>query len=192
MPGQFGAREELLMGQYFQEEHRSDLFCVRHTLPPKNGPSYRRTARQLDSSGLTFCFEKSGVTTGGQRIHYGNHSQRWRSRGMDRGIWLPVWIFMRHAAAPAALGVRPWNLAARLLDKQNVREASTVPKGCDQEGWGHGDRLRGAGNHVALTGDWQRQSSMGIWPRSWNFPRGEKGGGFQKDMGRDASYESVK
>ena len=123
--------EELLIGRYFQEEYGSDFVFVTH-YPSKKRPFYAMDDPADPRFTLSFdlLFRGLEVTTGGQRIHdYREITAKMEKRGMDpEDIASYLMIFNYGMPPHGGLGIGLERLTMRLLDEQNVREASLFPR----------------------------------------------------------------
>ena len=123
--------EELLIGRYFKEEYGSDFVFVTH-YPSKKRPFYAMDDPEDSRFTLTFdlLFKGLEVTTGGQRIHdYHGIIEKMKKRDMDpEDIESYLMIFKYGMPPHAGLGIGLERLTMRLLDEQNVREASMFPR----------------------------------------------------------------
>lgn len=123
--------EELLIGQYFQEEYGSDFVFVTH-YPSKKRPFYAMDDPADPKFTLSFdlMFRGLEVTTGGQRIHdYREITAKMEKRGMDPEDIASYLMIFKYGMPPhGGLGIGLERLTMRLLDEQNVREASLFPR----------------------------------------------------------------
>ena len=123
--------EELLIGRYFQEEYGSDFVFVTH-YPSKKRPFYAMDDPADPRFTLSFdlLFRGLEVTTGGQRIHdYGEITAKMEKRGMDPEDIASYLMIFKYGVPPhGGLGIGLERLTMRLLDEQNVREASLFPR----------------------------------------------------------------
>ena len=123
--------EELLIGRYFQEEHGSDFVFVTH-YPSKKRPFYAMDDPADPRFTLSFdlLFRGLEVTTGGQRIHdYREITAKMEKRGMDPEDIASYLMIFKYGMPPhGGLGIGLERLTMRLLDEQNVREASLFPR----------------------------------------------------------------
>ena len=123
--------EELLIGRYFQEEYGSDFVFVTH-YPSKKRPFYAMDDPADPRFTLSFdlLFRGLEVTTGGQRIHdYREITAKMEKRGMDPEDIASYLMIFKYGMPPhGGLGIGLERLTMRLLDKQNVREASLFPR----------------------------------------------------------------
>ena len=123
--------EELLIGRYFQEEYGSDFVFVTH-YPSKKRPFYAMDDPADPRFTLSFdlLFRGLEVTTGGQRIHdYREITAKMEKRGMDPEDIASYLMIFKYGAPPhGGLGIGLERLTMRLLDEQNVREASLFPR----------------------------------------------------------------
>ena len=123
--------EELLIGRYFQEEYGSDFVFVTH-YPSKKRPFYAMDDPADPRFTLSFdlLFRGLEVTTGGQRIHdYREIAAKMEKRGMDPEDIASYLMIFKYGMPPhGGLGIGLERLTMRLLDEQNVREASLFPR----------------------------------------------------------------
>lgn len=123
--------EELLIGRYFQEEYGSDFVFVSH-YPSKKRPFYAMDDPADPRFTLSFdlLFRGLEVTTGGQRIHdYREITAKMEKRGMDPEDIASYLMIFKYGMPPhGGLGIGLERLTMRLLDEQNVREASLFPR----------------------------------------------------------------
>ena len=123
--------EELLIGRYFQEEYGSDFVFVTH-YPSKKRPFYAMDDPADPRFTLSFdlLFRGLEVTTGGQRIHdYSEITAKMEKRGMDPEDIASYLMIFKYGVPPhGGLGIGLERLTMRLLDEQNVREASLFPR----------------------------------------------------------------
>ncbi|MCD7992644.1 MAG: aspartate--tRNA(Asn) ligase [Clostridia bacterium] len=123
--------EELLIGRYFQEEYGSDFVFVTH-YPSKKRPFYAMDDPEDPKFTLSFdlLFRGLEVTTGGQRIHdYREITAKMEKRGMDPEDIASYLMIFKYGMPPhGGLGIGLERLTMRLLDEQNVREASLFPR----------------------------------------------------------------
>ena len=123
--------EELLIGRYFKEEYGSDFVFVTH-YPSKKRPFYAMDDPEDPRFTLSFdlLFRGLEVTTGGQRIHdYREITAKMEKRGMDPEDIASYLMIFKYGMPPhGGLGIGLERLTMRLLDEQNVREASLFPR----------------------------------------------------------------
>ena len=123
--------EELLIGRYFKEEYGSDFVFVTH-YPSKKRPFYAMDDPADPKFTLSFdlLFRGLEVTTGGQRIHdYREITAKMEKRGMDPEDIASYLMIFKYGMPPhGGLGIGLERLTMRLLDEQNVREASLFPR----------------------------------------------------------------
>ena len=123
--------EELLIGRYFQEEYGSDFVFVTH-YPSKKRPFYAMDDPADPRFTLSFdlLFRGLEVTTGGQRIlDYREITAKMEKRGMDPEDIASYLMIFKYGMPPhGGLGIGLERLTMRLLDEQNVREASLFPR----------------------------------------------------------------
>lgn len=123
--------EEQLLGKLFLEEHGADFVFVTH-YPVKKRPFYAMDDPSNPTVTLSFDLMMRGVevTTGGQRIHdYAMQVEKMRSKGMDPANFESYLMIHKHGMPPhGGLGIGLERLLMKLLDLQNVREASLFPR----------------------------------------------------------------
>ena len=123
--------EDLLIGRYFKEEYGSDFVFVTH-YPSKKRPFYAMDDPEDPKFTLSFdlMFRGLEVTTGGQRIHdYREITDKMEKRGMDPEDIASYLMIFKYGMPPhGGLGIGLERLTMRLLDEQNVREASMFPR----------------------------------------------------------------
>jgi len=123
--------EELLIGRYFKEEYGSDFVFVTH-YPSKKRPFYAMDDPEDPKFTLSFdlMFRGLEVTTGGQRIHdYREITDKMEKRGMDPEDIASYLMIFKYGMPPhGGPGLGLERLTMRLLDEQNVREASLFPR----------------------------------------------------------------
>lgn len=123
--------EEVLIGRYFKEEYDSDFVFVTH-YPAKKRPFYAMDDPEDSRFTLSFdlLFKGLEVTTGGQRIHdYEEILKKMEKRGMDPADIESYLMIFKYGMPPhGGLGIGLERLTMRLLDEQNVREASLFPR----------------------------------------------------------------
>lgn len=123
--------EEQLIGRYFKEEFGSDFVFVTH-YPSKKRPFYAMDDPADPRFTLSFdlLFRGLEVTTGGQRIHdYKDITAKMEKRGMDPEDIASYLMIFKYGMPPhGGLGIGLERLTMRLLDEQNVREASLFPR----------------------------------------------------------------
>ena len=119
--------EELLIGKYFKEEYGSDFVFVTH-YPSKKRPFYAMDDPADDRFTLSFdlLFRGLEVTTGGQRIHdYREILAKMEKRHMEPEDMEAYLMIFKYGMPPhGGLGIGLERLTMKLLDEQNVREAT--------------------------------------------------------------------
>ena len=123
--------EEVLIGRYFKEEYDSDFVFVTH-YPSKKRPFYAMDDPADERFTLSFDLLYKGleITTGGQRIHdYQMILEKMAKRGMDPEDIKDYLMIFKYGMPPhGGLGIGLERLTMRLLDEQNVRETSLLPR----------------------------------------------------------------
>ncbi len=130
-PWDLEPEEEALIGRYFQEEYDSDFVFITH-YPAKKRPFYTMDDPEDKRYTLSFDCLYRGVeiTTGGQRIHdYQTLVDKMVSKGMDPDDMKDYVSVFKYGMPPhGGLGIGLERLTMRLLNVQNVREASLFPR----------------------------------------------------------------
>ena len=123
--------EEVLIGRYFKEEYDSDFVFITH-YPSKKRPFYAMDDPEDSKFTLSFDLLYRGmeVTTGGQRIHdYDMQLAKMEARGMNPEDFTNFLMIHKHGMPPhGGLGIGLERLTMKLLDEQNVREATLFPR----------------------------------------------------------------
>ncbi len=127
----FEPEEEKLLCQYVRERYGSDFVFVTH-YPTGKRPFYAMDDPKNPAETLSFdlLFRGVEITTGGQRIHsYQEQLQKLRQRGMDPEEFTEYLLMHRHGMPPhGGLGLGLERFTARLLARENVREACLFPR----------------------------------------------------------------
>lgn len=123
--------EEKLLCQYVREHYGSAFVFVTH-YPTARRPFYAMEDPENLAETLSFdlLFRGLEITTGGQRIHsYQEQLQKLQQRGMDPDAFADYLLMHRHGMPPhGGLGLGLERFTARLLARENVREASLFPR----------------------------------------------------------------
>ncbi len=123
--------EEVLIGQYFEEEYQSDFVFVTH-YPSKKRPFYAMDDPTDNKFTLSFDLLYKGmeVTTGGQRIHdYNMIVDKMKRRGMEITDFENYLMIFKYGMPPhGGLGLGLERLTMKLLNEQNVRETAMFPR----------------------------------------------------------------
>ncbi|MDF2872736.1 MAG: aspartyl-tRNA synthetase [Anaerocolumna sp.] len=115
--------EEILIGKYFKEEHKSDFVFVTH-YPSKKRPFYAMEDPADNKFTLSFdlLFKGMEVTTGGQRIHsYEEQVDKMVKRGMDPEEFTNTWN-------------RPGATYHEALRRTECKRDDSLPKRCIKTG----------------------------------------------------------
>lgn len=127
----FEPEEEKLLCQYVREHFGSDYVFVTH-YPSAKRPFYAMDNPENPAETLSFdlLFRGVEITTGGQRIHdYQEQLDKLVRRGMDPEAFAGYLLIHRHGMPPhGGLGLGLERFTARLLDRENVREAALFPR----------------------------------------------------------------
>lgn len=127
----FEPEEEKLLCQYVREHFGSAFVFVTH-YPSAKRPFYAMDNPDNPSETLSFdlLFRGVEITTGGQRIHsYQEQLDKLERRGMDPDTFTDYLLMHRHGMPPhGGLGLGLERFTARLLARENVREAALFPR----------------------------------------------------------------
>ena len=123
--------EEALIGTYFKTEYGSDFVFVTH-YPSKKRPFYAMDDPADPAYSLSFdlLFDGLEITTGGQRIHdYRALLKKMEERDMTAEGMEDYLDAFRYGMPPhGGLGIGLERLTMKILDGDNVREASLFPR----------------------------------------------------------------
>lgn len=123
--------QEKLITQYAMEKLGSEFVFVTH-YPSKKRPFYTHDDPENPKETLSFdlLFRGLEITTGGQRLHlFEDYKRKMEERNMDIksfGDYLSVFRFGMPPHGGLAIGAE--RLTARLLELDNIREASMFPR----------------------------------------------------------------
>ena len=123
--------EEILISRYAKEEWDADFVSVTH-YPSKKRPFYAMDDPADPTFTLSFdlLFKGMEITTGGQRIHdYNALLEKMASRGMtEEGMEQYLSAFKYGMPPHGGLGIGMERLTMKLMDEDNVREATLFPR----------------------------------------------------------------
>ena len=123
--------EEQNIGRYFKEECGSDFVFITH-YPEKKRPFYAMNDPEDPKYTLSFdlLFRGMEITTGGQRIHdYQQQVDKMIARGMNPDDFKSYLMIHKHGMPPhGGLGIGLERLTMKLLDQNNVRNATLFPR----------------------------------------------------------------
>ena len=123
--------EEVLIGQYAEEEWGSDFVFVTH-YPSKKRPFYAMDDPDDPRYTLSFDLLYKGmeITTGGQRIHdYKMLTEKIKARGMSEEGMEQYLNTFKHGMPPhGGLGIGLERLTMKLVGVDNVRETTLFPR----------------------------------------------------------------
>jgi nondiscriminating aspartyl-tRNA synthetase len=127
----FEPDEELAISEYVKKEYNSEFVFITH-FPSSKRPFYAMDDRDDPDYALSFdlFFRGLEVTTGGQRIHdYTEQVQKMKDKGLDPDDFESYLMIHKYGMPPhGGLGIGLERLLMRLLNQQNVREASLFPR----------------------------------------------------------------
>lgn len=127
----FEPEEEKLLCQYIRKHCGSDFVFVTH-YPTGKRPFYAMDNPENPEETLSFdlLFRGLEITTGGQRIHgYREQLNKLERRNMNAEEFASYLLMHRHGMPPhGGLGLGLERFTARLLDRENVREACLFPR----------------------------------------------------------------
>ncbi|MCX7615499.1 MAG: aspartate--tRNA(Asn) ligase [Clostridiales bacterium] len=123
--------EEQQLCEWAEKTRGSEFIYVTH-YPSKKRPFYAKDDPENPELALSFdlLFRGLEVTTGGQRINdYDEQVQKMNARKMDISLFDSYLTMHKYGMAPhGGLGMGLERLTMRLLNLQNVREASLFPR----------------------------------------------------------------
>lgn len=127
----FEPDEELAISEYIKKEYNSEFVFITH-FPSSKRPFYAMDDRENSDYALSFdlFFRGLEITTGGQRIHdYYEQVQKMKDKGLDPEEFESYLMIHKYGMPPhGGLGIGLERLLMRLLNQQNVREASLFPR----------------------------------------------------------------
>lgn len=127
----FEPDEEVAISEYVKKEYNSEFVFITH-FPSSKRPFYAMDDRENPDYALSFdlFFKGLEVTTGGQRIHdYNEQVQKMKDKGLDPDEFKSYLMIHKYGMPPhGGLGIGLERLLMRLLNQQNVREASLFPR----------------------------------------------------------------
>lgn len=127
----FEPDEELAISDYVKKEYNSEFVFITH-FPSAKRPFYVMDDKKDPDYALSFdlFFRGLEVTTGGQRIHdYTEQVQKMKDRGLDPEEFESYLMIHKYGMPPhGGLGIGLERLLMKLLNQQNVREASLFPR----------------------------------------------------------------
>lgn len=127
----FEPDEEIAVSDYIKKEYNSEFVFITH-FPSSKRPFYAMDDREDPDYALSFdlFFRGLEVTTGGQRIHdYNEQVQKMKDKGLDPDEFKSYLMIHKYGMPPhGGLGIGLERLLMRLLNQQNVREASLFPR----------------------------------------------------------------
>lgn len=133
--GEINPEGERLLGDYAKEKFGSDFIFLTH-YPADKRPAYTMTRPEDPTLTRSFdlLFRGLEVTTGGQRIHdYERLVASFRRAGYDSAAFAAYLNAFRFGAPPhGGLAIGLERLTARLLNLNNVREATLFPRDKDR------------------------------------------------------------
>ena len=127
----FEPEEEKLLSRLIKKETGSDFVFVTH-YPTAKRPFY--ACEDVGNPAVTLSFDLLfrglEVTTGGQRIHeYSVQLEKMKRMGMDPSLFESyLWIHRAGMPPHGGLGLGLERFTARLLELDNVRQASLFPR----------------------------------------------------------------
>lgn len=127
----FEPDEEIAISEYVKKEYNSEFVFISH-FPSSKRPFYAMDDKDDPDYALSFdlFFRGLEITTGGQRIHdYSQQVQKMRDKGLDPDEFESYLMIHKFGMPPhGGLGIGLERLLMRLLNQQNVREASLFPR----------------------------------------------------------------
>lgn len=127
----FEPDEEIAISEYVKKEYNSEFVFISH-FPSSKRPFYAMDDKADPDYALSFdlFFRGLEITTGGQRIHdYNEQVQKMKDKGLDPNEFESYLMIHKYGMPPhGGLGIGLERLLMRLLNQQNVREASLFPR----------------------------------------------------------------
>ncbi len=127
----FEPDEEIAISEYVMKEYNSEFVFISH-FPSSKRPFYVMDDKDDPDYALSFdlFFRGLEITTGGQRIHdYSDQVQKMKDKGLDPDEFESYLMIHKYGMPPhGGLGIGLERLLMRLLNQQNVREASLFPR----------------------------------------------------------------
>jgi len=127
----FEPDEEITISDYVKKEFNSEFVFITH-FPSSKRPFYAMDDNENPDYALSFdlFFRGLEVTTGGQRIHdYNEQVLKMKDKGLDPDEFKSYLMIHKYGMPPhGGLGIGLERLLMRLLNQQNVREASLFPR----------------------------------------------------------------
>ncbi|HEY5585097.1 MAG TPA: aspartate--tRNA(Asn) ligase [Ruminiclostridium sp.] len=127
----FEPDEEIAISEYVKKEYNSEFVFISH-FPSSKRPFYVMDDKDDPDYALSFdlFFRGLEITTGGQRIHdYAEQVQKMKEKGLDPNDFESYLMIHKYGMPPhGGLGIGLERLLMRLLNQQNVREASLFPR----------------------------------------------------------------
>jgi nondiscriminating aspartyl-tRNA synthetase len=122
---------EKLICEYSTKKFGSEFVFITH-YPSKKRPFYAMDDPKDPQSTLSFdlLFRGLEVTTGGQRLHcYDDYLKKMKDRNMDIKSFEDYLVAFKFGMPPhGGLAIGTERLTAKLLNLENVREASLFPR----------------------------------------------------------------
>ena len=123
--------DEVYLCDYAKEHWNSEFLFITH-FPASKRPFYAMNDKEDDRFALSFdlLFRGLEITTGGQRIHdYNEQIAKMKDKGMDPDDLKSYLSIHKYGMPPhGGLGIGLERFVMKLLDLQNVREASMFPR----------------------------------------------------------------
>jgi nondiscriminating aspartyl-tRNA synthetase len=127
----FEPDEEIAISEYIKKEYNSEFVFISH-FPSSKRPFYAMDDKNDPDYALSFdlFFRGLEITTGGQRIHdYTEQVQKMKAKGLNPDEFESYLMIHKYGMPPhGGLGIGLERLLMRLLNQQNVREASLFPR----------------------------------------------------------------
>lgn len=124
-------KQERLISEYATKKFGSEFVFITH-YPSKKRPFYTYDDPDSPKETLSFdlMFRGQEITTGGQRLHiYEDYLRKMKDRGMDPKNFEDYLSVFKYGMPPhGGLAIGLERLTARLLNLDNIREASLFPR----------------------------------------------------------------
>ncbi|MGN1114611.1 MAG: Asp-tRNA(Asn)/Glu-tRNA(Gln) amidotransferase subunit GatB [Oscillospiraceae bacterium] len=123
--------DEVNLGKYAKEKYNSDFIFVTH-FPSSKPPFYAMNSREDPREAYKFdlLFRGLEITSGGQRIHdYDEQVEKMKKQGLDPEDFKSYLESHKYGLPPhGGLGIGLERLTMKLLNLNNIREASMFPR----------------------------------------------------------------